>query len=397
MTFPGAEGAELTGRLELPVGRPRAHVLFAHCFTCGKDLAAARRISARLVAEGFAVLRFDFTGLGESGGDLAATGFTSNVGDLVAAADAMRRRWEAPSLLVGHSLGGAAVLAAAGRIPETEGVVTIGAPSDPAHVRGLFTEEDLAAIDREGAAEITLAGRRLRIGRRLLAEIEAASIDDAVRSLGRPLLVLHAPGDEIVDISHAHRIFDLAAHPKSLVALDAADHLLSDRSDAEWAATVIAAWASRYVPDRHAGERPPEGEVVVESAGGRFTQLIRAGAHTLVADEPPGVGDDLGPSPYDLLLAALGACTSMTLRMYADRKGIPLEHVRVVLRHERTHADDCVDADGRPCRVELIDRLVEVTGDLDGPTRTRLLEIADRCPVHRTLTGDLRISTELAG
>ncbi|MGE0309853.1 MAG: alpha/beta fold hydrolase [Acidimicrobiia bacterium] len=401
ITFIGSQGDELAGRLDLPPREPAAIALFAHCFTCGKDIAAASRISAGLVAEGFGVLRFDFTGLGSSEGEFANTNFTSNVDDLIAAADMLRDRHRAPSLLVGHSLGGAAVLAAASRIPEVTAVATIAAPADPAHVTGVFTHDALDAINQHGEAQVDLAGRPFRITRQFLDDIGGQRLDDAVSALGAALLVMHSPVDTLVDVDHARRIYMSARHPKSFISLDGSDHLLTSRSDSAYVARVLAAWASRYVPPApfdaasSASERR-EGEVVVEDAGaGDFAQTVYAGRHVLTADEPLGIGDDTGPTPYDLLLAGLGTCTSMTLHMYARRKGLPLNHVKVTLSHERTHSDDCTDPDVTPCRVERISRHIELTGDLDDQQQGRLLDIADKCPVHRTLAGDLRVSTTM--
>ncbi len=400
ITFTGSQGGQLAARLDLPSGNPRAIALFAHCFTCGKDIAAASRISAGLVAEGFGVLRFDFTGLGSSEGEFASTNFTSNIADLVAAADMLRDRYEAPKLLIGHSLGGAAVLAAATQIPGVLAVATIAAPSDPAHVAGVLTPDALAAIERDGEAEVELAGRPFRIQRQFLADISAQRLDDAVARLGAALLVLHSPVDELVDVDHARRIYQAARHPKSFVALDGADHLLTNRGDSAYVARVLAVWASRYLPDAEADPtpltQPAPGTVIVEEAGtGAFAQRVTAGTHTFIADEPIGVGDDTGPGPYDLLLAGLGACTSMTLRMYADRKKLPLDHVRVALTHSRTHSVDCADPDAAPCKIDLIERRVELVGDLTTEQRTALAVIADKCPVHHTLEGDLRIATTI--
>ncbi len=400
ITFTGSQGDELAARLDLPPGPPAAIALFAHCFTCGKDIAAASRVSAGLVAEGFGVLRFDFTGLGSSQGEFANTNFTSNVDDLVAAADMLRDDHQAPRLLIGHSLGGAAVLAAAARIPEVAAVATIAAPSDPAHVADVFTPDAMARIEEDGEAEVDLAGRSFRIRRQLLDDIGRQNLDACLAGLDAALLVMHSPIDTLVDIDHARRIYEGARHPKSFVSLDGADHLLTDRADSAYAARVLAAWAARYVPEvqADAGPEGAEGEVVVEEAGtGGLSQTVAAGRHVLAADEPPGIGDDTGPTPYDLLLAGLGACTSMTLRLYARRKDLPLDHVRVTLSHERTHSDDCADPDDAPCRIERITRSIELTGDLDDDQRSRLLAIADRCPVHRTLEADLRVTTELVG
>lgn len=401
VSFTGANGDELAARLDLPDGEPAAYALFAHCFTCSKDIAAATRISRGLVAEGFGVLRFDFTGLGASGGEFANTTFSSNVEDLVRAAAMLRDRYGRPALLVGHSLGGAAVLAAASRIPDSAAVATIGAPFDPGHISHLFPSETLAELERSGEADVVLAGRTFRVGRSLLEDANAQHLGRALAELRRPLLVFHAPADGIVGVDNARRIFEAARHPKSFVSLDGADHLLSRPADAAYVATVLAAWAGRYVSviaaaDAGDAEETGEGVVVVAEDGqGRLTQSIRAGRHRLSADEPIGVGDDLGPTPYDLLLAGLGACTSMTLRMYADRKGWPLEHVTVRLSHQRSHADDCADAETKPCIVDNIDRSLVLDGPLTDEQRTALLQIAERCPVHRTLTGEIRVSTAL--
>jgi len=398
ITFTGSQGGQLAARLDLPSGTPRAVALFAHCFTCGKDIAAASRISAGLVAEGFGVLRFDFTGIGSSDGEFANTNFTSNVTDLIAAGEMLRDRYDAPRLLIGHSLGGAAVLAAAPQIPEVLAVATIAAPSDPAHVSGVLTPDALTAIERDGEADVELAGRSFRIKRQFLDDISSQQLDQAVAGLGAALLVMHSPVDELVDIDHARRIYQAARHPKSFVALDSADHLLTNRADSTYVARLLAAWASRYLPAAEpqptSPTQPPPGTVLVEDSGtGPFAQRITAGNHTFIADEPIGIGDDTGPGPYDLLLAGLGACTSMTLRMYADRKRLPLDHVRVALTHSRTHSDDCADPDAAPCKIDLIERRIELGGDLTTEQRASLAAIADKCPVHRTLESDLRIAT----
>lgn len=402
ITFTGSQGHELAARLDLPVGDPQAIAVFAHCFTCGKDIAAASRVSAGLVAEGFGVLRFDFTGLGSSEGEFANTDFSSNVADLEAAADMLRERYEAPRLLVGHSLGGAAVLAVAGRIPEVRAVATIAAPSDPAHASGVFSAADLEAIRADGEAEVSLAGRPFRVGRQFLDDIAAQPLEEAIRGLDAALLVMHSPIDELVGVDHARQIYEHARHPKSFVSLDGANHLLTDRRDSAYAARLLATWASRYVGEEAPTEpttnrtAPAKGEVVVtERDPGGFAQTISAGAHTFIGDEPAGIGEDTGPNPYEYFLAALGTCTSMTIRMYARRKEIPLEHVQVILRHERTHAEDCERSATETCKVEVLHRSIELGGDLDDAQRADLMRIADRCPVHRTLEGTLRVDTEL--
>lgn len=397
--FRGHDGSELRGRLDRPAGKVRATALLAHCFTCSKDLAAVRRMAGRLSARGIAVLRFDFTGLGHSEGEFANTNFSSNVEDLVRAAEELETRLGAPQLLIGHSLGGAAAVAAAVRIPSVRAVVTIGAPADPSHVTGIFADK-VEEIRERGEAEVELAGRPFTLRRQFLEDILQARLEDDLAQLRAALLILHAPRDEIVGIDEAAALFGAARHPKSFVTLDDADHLLTRESDAEYAAEVIVAWSARYL-DLAREERPPaapEGVVRVTEAGGKgFLQDITVdGRHSLLADEPEEVGGtDRGPSPYQLLAAGLGACTTMTLRMYAGHKGIPLEGVTCEVTHDRCHRDASEDPEGTGGKIDVFHRTIRLRGDLDASTRGRLLEIADKCPVHRTLHSEVRIETEL--
>jgi len=403
VVFEGSDGAQLAGTLELPDGPPQAWALFAHCFTCGKDSVATSRISRALAKLGVAVLRFDFTGLGHSEGSFTNTGFSSNVDDLVCAAEYLRTNHQAPTLLVGHSLGGAAVLAAAHRIPGTRAVVTLAAPADTAHVLKLMSTavDEIAA---SGDAEVSLGGRSFRIRREFLDDVATQPQRDRIRSLGAALLVLHSPTDELVEVDNARQIFEAALHPKSFVAIDGADHLLTRKVDADYVANVIASWASRYLPADQS-DRPPDTHTVgagtgvvkvTESPSGKLVQRITAGGHELVADEPRPMGDDTGPTPYDLLLSGLGACTSMTVRLYADRKGWPLEGVSVELSHSRIHARDCAECDTESGMVARIEREIRFEGDLSDEQRARLLDIADKCPVHRTLTSEINICTVVA-
>jgi uncharacterized OsmC-like protein/alpha/beta superfamily hydrolase len=395
--FPGRHGHELAARLEMPSLPPRAFALFAHCFTCSKDSKAAVFLSAALAEHGIAVLRFDFTGLGGSGGDFANTDFTSNVGDLVAAADWLRANHQAPAILVGHSLGGAAILAAAREIPEAKAVATIGAPFEPAHAKGLL-KEAAAEIAAHGEAQVNLAGRTFRIRREFLDDLDRQPQKDAIAGLGRPLLVMHSPRDDTVHIDNAASIFIAAKHPKSFISLDTANHLLTNRDDARYAAMVLAAWASRFVPlaDPHQVSAEEGVVVVSETREAKFTQAISAAGHPLRADEPESVGGlGSGPGPYDLLLAGLGACTSMTVRMYADLKKLPLERVTVRLKHDKIHAADCSDCETREGKVDRIERVVELEGQLDDAQRAKLLEIANKCPVHRTLHSEVKVETKL--
>ncbi len=405
VTFPGSSGTRLEGRLDLPDSRPQAFALFAHCFTCSKDVFAASRIARALTRFGIAVLRFDFTGLGGSDGDFANTNFTSNIADLVNAADYLRTHHAAPRILIGHSLGGAAVLAVAEHIPETRAVATIGAPADTEHLLHLLAE-NRHEIEETGEAEVCLAERPFRIRRQFLDDIAAQPQSDRIRRLGAALLVMHSPTDETVGVDNARKIFDAARHPKSFVSLDGADHLLTRAPDARFAASMLAAWASRYLDEdvpttsetvAPSAEEVEKGLVVVSENGrGPYGQLITAGRHLLSADEPAPVGHDTGPSPYDLLLAGLGACTSMTLRMYASRKKWPLESVTVSMRHSRIHAEDCEDCATGSGQLDRIDRVIQLSGALDAQQRERLLEIADRCPVHRTLHSEVSVRTTLA-
>jgi putative redox protein len=395
--FFNADGKRLAGLLDNPAGDARAYALFAHCFTCGKDLHAARRIAEALTALGVGVLRFDFTGLGSSEGEFANTTFSSNVTDLIAAADQLRKLKRAPAILIGHSLGGAAVLAAAAAVPEARAVVTIAAPSDPAHVVGLFKDRLEELTDR-GEIDVTLAGRPFRIRRAFLDDVAEQELSGHIAALRKALLIFHSPTDEIVGIDNASRIFALARHPKSFVSLAGADHLLSRRSDADYVANVIAAWAQRYLdmpPQETAqGHGDPSLVTVRETRRGRFEQEIEAGAHRFLADEPVSSGgSDNGPNPYDLLLAALGACTAMTLRLYAERKALPLDRVTVRLRHAKIHAADCETCESKEGMIDRIEREIVLEGALDGEQRSRLLEIADKCPVHRTLTSEVDIRT----
>jgi uncharacterized OsmC-like protein/pimeloyl-ACP methyl ester carboxylesterase len=401
-TFTGAYGDLLAARVERPAdGEARAWALFAHCFTCSKNLRAAVELTRELATAGFGVLRFDFTGLGESEGDFADTNFSSSVDDLVAAARFMEAELGAPALLVGHSLGGAAVLHAATRLPSVAAVVTLGSPSDPRQVVRHF-EERKSEILEQGEAEVDLGGRPFTVRRQFLEDLEESAMRHAVETLDAALLVMHSPVDEVVGIENAARLYTMARHPKSFVSLDDADHLLTDADDARYAARVLAAWAARYLPRQAdldedglvAGDR-----VVARTGPEGYRTDLKTGHHSLVADEPRALGgEDAGPSPYDLVLAGLGACTSMTLRMYADRKEWPLDEVRVRLKHTRLHKKDEERAeDDGDARLDHVHREVELVGDLDGEQRARLLEIAERCPVHRTLEAGVRVETELAG
>ncbi|MEM9854311.1 MAG: bifunctional alpha/beta hydrolase/OsmC family protein [Pseudomonadota bacterium] len=396
-TFDGHDGSKLAARLDLPDGPLLGAALFAHCFTCGKDIPAARRISSRLAALGLAVLRFDFTGLGHSQGEFANTTFSSNVADLLAAAKALEARGLAPALLIGHSLGGAAMLRAAPEIAGVKAVVTLGAPAEPAHVTHNF-ESALAEIARDGQAEVLLGGKKLTISQRFVDDVAAENLTDAIARTKAAHLILHAPRDATVGIENAERIFLAAKHPKSFVTLDSADHLISRPEDAEYAAEVIAAWSSRYLalPKQAAPIGAPEGVVRISEADpkGFLQDITHGSAHHALADEPLAYGGtNRGMSPYGFVSAGLGACTSMTIRMYARRKGWPLEHVYVDVTHDKVHGQDVALASGS--KIDSFMRHIHLSGRLSADQRQRLLEIADRCPVHRTLEATSIVRTKL--
>ena len=396
--FPGHDGTPLAARLDLPQGPQVATAIFAHCFTCGKDIPAARRVAARLSALGIAVLRFDFTGLGHSGGEFANTSFTSNVNDLLAANTYLEQRSMTPSLIVGHSLGGAAVLKAAAALDTIKAVATIGAPFDPGHVTHNFAQA-LPEIDAEGSAKVSLGGRPFRISKGFVDDVTKTNLTEAVGRLKAALLVLHAPLDNIVGIENAGEIFSAAKHPKSFVTLDGADHLITKSDDAEYVANIITAWSERYLDINRPAPPPgaPEGVLrVAESDPNGFLNDITSGdGHHLLADEPLAYGGtNRGLSPYGLLSAGLGACTSMTIRMYARHKKWPLDHVSVDVSHDKVHAQDAKTAVGD--KIDTWHRRITLKGALTEDQRARLLEIADKCPVHRTLERSSQVITELA-
>lgn len=400
ITFKGHSGDELAAIIDMPVGQTQATAIFAHCFTCSKDIPAARRISQRLAAMGIAVLRFDFTGLGKSMGDFANTNFSTNVADLILAGQYLTDEMQAPSLLIGHSLGGAAVLRAAKDMPSVKAVATIGAPADPSHVVHNFGAA-LDEISDKGSAEVNLAGRPFTIRKSFVDDVNAQSLDACIGSLKRALLVLHSPIDDTVGIESAAQIFTAANHPKSFVTLDNADHLLSNPADGEYAADVIAAWSDRYLDLADPAPTPSAPEGIVRSSevnADGFLQDINAGPHHhTLADEPALYGgSNLGMTPFGFLSAGLAACTSMTIRMYARRKKWPLEHVYVDVTHDKVHAESCDTWETQTGKVDQFVRSITLTGNLDADQRQRLLEIADKCPVHKTLESEITIKTELA-
>lgn len=396
--FPNRHGQTLTGRLEQPIdGAPAAFALFAHCFTCSKDLKAIREIARVLGRAGVATLRFDFTGLGDSEGDFAETSLSHNVTDLLDAAAFLEERYQAPSLLLGHSFGGAAVLQAAGDLPSVQAVATIAAPFDPNHITNLLRGARETA-EAEGEVVVTIAGRSFELRREFFDDLAETAVRERLRSLGRPLLIMHSPADKVVGLENAQLLFEAAEHPKSFVALGDADHLLTREGDTRYVGELIAAWAARYIGRREAPawqQDIHDNRTVVRTEGELRTEAMTNG-FGLVLDEPVASGGtNTGPNPYDLLATALAACTSMTLRLYADRKKWPLEAVMVDVRHHKAHVEDCESCERSPARIDMFEKQIRLEGELDEAQRERLLEIADRCPVHRTLTSEVRIRTAL--
>jgi putative redox protein len=395
--FKNSNGQELAAYLDLPVtGKPHSYAIFAHCFTCGKNLKISHYISRALTQHHIAVLRFDFTGLGESEGDFSQADFSSNVDDVVSAARFLEENHEGPKILIGHSLGGTAVLAATHEISSCRAVTIIASPFEPIHIMDHFTRER-EIIETRGEAEITLGGQQFILKKQFLDDLYATDMHAVIGELKRPLLIIHSPRDATVDIENAARIYQAAHHPKSFISLDNADHLLSRKEDACYAGIMIAVWAGRYLEIGHPPDASAAGGYVVTSTSeeGFYTE-VDADGHSIVADEPESAGGtNQGASPYELLSASLGACTGMTLRMYADRKGWPLESVNVRLKHEKIHAEDCENCPESRAMIDVIIREIKLIGDLTESQKERLLEVAARCPVHRTLQEKVAITTRL--
>ncbi len=397
--FENKEGQTLVGRLEFPADRhPHNFALFAHCFTCTKNLSAVKNISKALTSNGFAVLRFDFTGLGESDGDFADTNFSGNVNDLIAAADYLKEDYQAPSLLIGHSLGGAAVIFAAGEIESVKAVATVGAPSNPKHVQHLF-KSGLEEIKANGEAVVNLSGRDFKIKKQFVDDLETKSLPDTAKALRKPLLIMHSPQDDTVGIKNAEEIYTAAHHPKSFVSLDGADHLLFDRKDSTYVGEVISGWAKRYLPVKNKieeGLRTKHQVAASLDAQDGFTTQMKVGNHYIIADEPESFGgNDFGPSPYELISAGLSACTVMTIQMYAKRKDWTVDNVEVHTSYSKTHAEDCQNCEDDNAKIDTFHREIKFSGDLNATQKARLLEIADRCPVHRTLHDETQVITSM--
>lgn len=399
VTFNNSQGQTLVGRLELPVDRhPHNFAIFAHCFTCNKNLLAVKNIGKGLTSHGFGVLRFDFTGLGESEGDFADTNFSGNVEDLVAAADFLQENYKAPTLIIGHSLGGAASIFASKEIASIQAIATIGAPSNPVHVKHLL-KSGIEEIQAEGKAVVNLSGRDFTIKKQFLDDLETKSLPETAKALRKPLLIMHSPQDDTVGIKNAEEIYVSAHHPKSFVSLDGADHLLSRKEDSIYVGEVIAGWAKRYLDVSNIVDTTLKTKHQVAAsldANDGFTTQMKVGNHYMIADEPETYGgNDFGPSPYELVSAGLSACTVMTIQMYARRKGWPVDNVEVHTSYSKTHAEDCENCEVDSSKIDTFHREIKLTGDLDGKQRARIMEIADKCPVHKTLHSPTQIISTL--
>ncbi len=397
INFQNKNGEELVGRIELPADQhPHNFAIFAHCFTCTKNLSAVKNISKALTQKGFGVLRFDFTGLGESDGDFADTNFSGNVQDLLAAADYLSSEYESPSLLVGHSLGGAAVIFAAAEIHSVKAVATIGAPSSPQHVTHLL-QSSIEEIETSGKANVNLGGREFTIKKQFLDDLESKSLASVAKNLGKAILIMHSPQDRTVEVKNAEELYHAARHPKSFVTLDGADHLLAKAADSLYSGKVIAEWARRYIdlPDSNTLKSSHQVMASLDSDAG-FTTEMKVGNHYMTADEPVDFGgNDFGPSPYELVSAGLSACTVMTLQMYARRKGWDLENVEVHTSYTKTHAVDCEACETDSAKIDTFYREIKFNGSFDEKQTKRLLEIAEKCPVHKTLHSETQVITKL--
>ena len=397
VSFKNGSGETLVGRLSLPANQhPHNFVLFAHCFTCNKNFIAIRNISRALTAEGFGVLRFDFTGLGESEGEFSDSNFSGNVEDLLEAAKYLEEHYSAPTLIIGHSLGGAAAILAAQKVSSIKAVATIGAPSNPLHVKNIF-KDDLETINEKGTAEVNIGGRSFTIKKQFLEDLKSHSFQETLKNIRKSILILHSPQDNVVEIKNAEEMYIAVHHPKSFVSLDGADHLLSNPNDASYAGEIIGKWSKRYLEMPGAIALETEKEVVasLDSTDG-FTTQMKVGSHYITADEPVSYGgNNFGPSPYELVSAGLSACTVMTIQMYAKRKKWPLENVEVHTSYQKLHADDCQNCDSSEAKIDTFQRTIKLTGTLDDKQITRIMEIADKCPVHRTLKNEIKIATTL--
>lgn len=397
INFTNAEGQQLVGRLEFPINQhPHNFAIFAHCFTCNKNLSAVKNITRELTSNGFGVLRFDFTGLGESEGDFENTNFSGNVDDLISASNYLKENHTAPTLLIGHSLGGAAVIFAASKIDSVKAVATIGAPSNPKHVKHLI-QNSVEEIKATGKANVSIGGRPFTIKKQFLDDIETKSLPDVAQNLRKALLVMHSPQDTTVGIENAEQIYVAARHPKSFVTLDGADHLLMKKEDSIYVGSVIATWAKRYIsiPKIDTISTTHQAVASLDAEDG-FTTQMTVGSHTMMADEPISYGgNDFGPSPYEFVSAGLSACTAMTVQMYVKRKGWDLQNIEVHTSHTKVAKQIVENGEQKEIKVDTFNREIKLKGNLDDKQIQRMLQIADKCPVHKTLHSAIEVITTL--
>ncbi|MBO3115669.1 alpha/beta fold hydrolase [Winogradskyella sp. DF17] len=393
------KGITLNAHLELPANqKPNYYAIFAHCFTCSSSLNAVRHVSRALTQDGFAVVRFDFTGLGRSEGDFADSHFSANVEDVIDVHQFMTDNYKAPSLLVGHSLGGAAVLVAGSKLAAVKAIATVGAPATIGHVKHLFSHA-IEDVKEKGKVKINIGGRPFEIDENFVSEFDKTDLQTIVKNLRKPLLIMHSPFDKIVGIENAQDLYLNAHHPKSFVTLDAADHLLTRETDSQYVGEVIGTWAKRYFPKTENTMLSTEGEQLVAHLNiveDNFTTFIQTKNHTFTADEPEEIGgNDFGPSPYEYLNAALAACTVMTLKLYAERKQWDLNEVFIYISHSRKHSDDLRAEVEKPKYLDHISKKLKFVGNLDDSQKERLKEIASRCPVHKTIASEVIFETEI--
>lgn len=394
VSFESAQGNKLVAHIAFPADqKPINYVIFAHCFTCTKNLNAVRNISFGLSKHGYAVMSFDFTGLGESEGEFADTNFTSNMDDLVAASNFLKEKYQAPTLLVGHSLGGAAVLMAAAQIDSVKAIATIGAPAQPEHILHLI-KDGVDQIKKNGKAEISIGGRPFTIKEQFLEDLKQRKGLNTLEDLRKAVLIMHSPQDDVVSIENAKEIYENAFHPKSFISLDGADHLLSKKEDSIYTGEMIAMWAGRYVTLSQEAQLSTDAQTValIGPEEDNYTTQIVTEGHHLLADEPEDVGgDNFGPSPYGFLTSALAACTAITLRMYANRKKWAVNEIQVHVNQDHSHEKDSENCESEEGKITYFDRQIEIKGDLTDEQRERLIEIAKKCPVHKTLESKIEV------
>ena len=399
LNIQNVKGFQLQAYLELPANeKPKNYAIFAHCFTCNSTLKPVKNISRALTSHGFGVVRFDFTGLGKSEGEFADSYFSANVDDLLAVSDYMKEHYQAPSLLVGHSLGGAAVIVAASKLESVKAIATIGAPATTEHVKKHFSHH-VNEIAEKGDVEVNIGGRPFKINQEFVDDFDKTDLPEITKSLRKPILIMHAPFDKVVGIENAHQLYLAAHHPKSFISLNDADHLLLENKDSKYVGNLIGAWVQGYFDTRDNEMLDTEGEQLVAHLNlldDNFTTSIQTAKHTIIADEPESIGgDDFGPSPYDLLSAALASCTVMTLKLYADRKKWDLQEVYAYITYSRKHSDDLQLDVEKPTRFDHLSKKLKFVGNLDDEQREKLKEIASKCPVHKTLLSEIIIETEL--